>query len=178
MIIQKLLHSPHLPKLIMYTQTFNAINNVNDVLDFRGSVKDSGPEPIWLVDCIARVYEWSISMAKKTSQWGVEFIDLRLNQSDKKDFDAWVKVQTFTPLEFLWAVTQEDYKASISHDSEHSCFVVALTGKPTQTHNPNLCLTSRSDDLEEAIMLTAFKHTAICHSESWGQPASTTRSWG
>ena len=112
------------------------------------------------------------------SSWGsVSFVNISLDGEEKKRFGVWYK-DTVDDLEAHWQEhLQAGYKMSVRWDDENDCYIVASTGCLEGKPNHNLCLSSRSDVLAEAILLQVYKSDVLCKGEGWEAHAKSAN-WG
>jgi len=93
---------------------------------------------------------------KKRQMREIEFINIHITSEQEKDLatlrDSLAKMQ-INPLDTL---TMAGYKVSINVDFENECYIVSVTGGE-RTVNVDKCVSSRSDDLDECILMAYFK---------------------
>jgi hypothetical protein len=123
--------------------------------------------------------------SKKSSQQKremppIDFINIYLSEDEQQKFHDWSisKDRGFDDFEeLLGLLVNAGYKISIKPDYDNDCYVVSTTGEEN-TPNHNCCVSSRSDDLEEALMLAYYKVAVI---SAWGEfPRKPKRklNWG
>ncbi len=106
-------------------------------------------------------------------QWG-GFIDLKLNDIEKQQFNAFESVGwQWTYLEDVLA---DEIKISLSYDGDTDTYLCSLTSIKHAGNNLRCVLTARADTWERAIMLAVFKHTALLEGD-WGRFKPTTGSY-
>lgn len=109
---------------------------------------------------------------KKSGQRGgnfsdYTFVEIRLTQADKDAFKAWASSNASDGIDLLAALVNSGYKLSVSWSDYNDCYTASLTG--TEENGPNYqhVMTSRSDDLYEAIMIALYKHYELCPDGEW-----------
>jgi hypothetical protein len=113
----------------------------------------------------------------KSTDWQVTFSTCKLSASDKKAFETWAKDQGDDF--FLVAypdLLQSGIKCSMSYDADNDCFIFSMTDRNPSSANHNVCMVSRSDSHEEAMLLGIYKHLVICDDGSW--PVAGDDNWG
>lgn len=131
---------------------------------------------------IAQLENKVLKMAGKSkgnvSQWVKPvFVNMTLNEEQKKIFTTWYKSEGERLSDFLGQVMVDDYKVSVNWDDNNQCFIASFTGKEDQRFNSNMVLSSRSDDWYEAIGLNLYKHLILCKSGKW-DGETTKNNWG
>lgn len=86
-----------------------------------------------------------------------KFASVRLNESDKAAFDEWMDKRTKDFIQLQTDMLVSGWKLSVKADLENSCFIVSYTCGAEKHINYNVCVSSRSDDWEEAIWLNLYK---------------------
>lgn len=105
-----------------------------------------------------------------------KFVQIRLYEADKDKFEQWRKSEGQDTDLLLARMAMDGYKMSLSWDENHSCFICSHTCLNPKDENYCLVLTSRSDDVLEAMSMNVFKHLVMCHDTVW--PMSENASWG
>lgn len=108
-----------------------------------------------------------IAMKNKRFNKQIEFVTLRLTTADKEKFAVWEKANTPKIFKYLNELSEGGYKVSISPDFNNSCIIASITGTENSTANVGLCMTSRAESVEEAIMLACYKHFELCAADDW-----------
>lgn len=85
------------------------------------------------------------------------FANVRLAESDKEAFSEWCEKKDRDFVEMQTRLLVEGWKLSIRADLENNCFIVSHTCGAEKHINANVCLTSRSEDWEEALWLNLYK---------------------
>lgn len=105
------------------------------------------------------------------------FVDVRLAQQDKVQFEQFMQ-QGDDELGLLLAeFVSNGNKFSLTWDNDNSCFIASATCRDEGSVNLNHCISSRSQDWFEAVMLTVFKATVMLVDKAWSEVTSD-RSWG
>lgn len=95
------------------------------------------------------------------------FIDRRLTAAEKGPFQAWAKEHQAEQLLLLGEVVASEHKASISFYGKGDCYIVSFTCNDERSPNWHMIMTSRSDDLDEALMLNLYKHFVLFEGRAW-----------
>lgn len=101
-------------------------------------------------------------MPRKNSQtdmsWqNTKFAQITLNNDEKDAFDVWRNVKGFDSALEIGVLISEGWKSSVTWDDSNKCFIVAATCKDERNVNANICVSSRSDDFVEALLLNVYK---------------------
>lgn len=95
------------------------------------------------------------------------FVEIRLAEADKDQFKAWAKNNTDDSLDLLSALVNSGYKLSVSWSDYNDCYTASLTGVEENGPNFQHVMTSRSDELWEAVMIALYKHYVLCPNGEW-----------
>ena len=106
----------------------------------------------------------------------IEFVNYRLSETQVDDFTLFMTDNPPDVLKMLDEMTTNNYKVSMSVDTENSCYIIAVTGSPLSL-NAGRCMTSRSDILYEALAIAFYKLNNIFHWDTWDVPTQRTF-WG
>lgn len=107
----------------------------------------------------------------------IQFVTMRIGAKEKEQFKAWYSKNANDVLAKLEELVSDGYKVSLSYYFDGNCHIVSLTCKDEKSANFNRCLTSRSDDLWEAVGLTVFKHFHLCNDGIW-EDEGNSNNWG
>jgi len=109
----------------------------------------------------------------------IEFLTLKLTSQDREKFDVWAKEGTKKTWPMLRELYEGGYKVSISPDFNNQCVIVSLTGTDNSTHNVGYCMTSRAEDVQEAILIACYKHFVMADGADWEAVAGKNEdNWG
>lgn len=114
--------------------------------------------------------------ADKPSFSDFQFVSYTLSKSEKVAFSKWWEEKASDAFVFVSEVVNSGYKVSLSWDAENDCYIATFTCMEKKSPNYCLVMSSRSDDLWEAIGINLYKHYVL-FSES-GYPVKTSNSWG
>lgn len=107
------------------------------------------------------IYEWSVRMPQKPQgKIGlpqVEFINRRLNDAEKQQFDAWLAHDDKEWSDGWVAMLDSGYKFSQSRDQTNLAYIVSVTCWVEGSRNYGLCLVSRANDPWKALQMAVFK---------------------
>jgi hypothetical protein len=118
---------------------------------------------------------------KKSNRFksNIEFVTLKLTSQDKTKFDDWATKEGGKIFKMLVEVNEGGYKVSISPDFQNSCVIASITGTDNSTHNVGLCMTSRAEDVQEALMVMCYKHFVMADGGDWLDVAGKNEdNWG
>ena len=107
----------------------------------------------------------------------VSFVNIRISADEKPAFDSWAEKQAKRVWEMIQSLADSGYKLSISPDLENSCYIATLTGTKHAVRNKNKAISSRSDDVIEAILLSAYKHVVLFGEGEW-EGEQRQNNWG
>lgn len=104
------------------------------------------------------------------------FVNSRLTKAESEDFARWWKEHADDAFTLLNEMVGSGYKFSATWDDSNACFIASLTCVESKSPNYCLILSSRSDDLWEAIGLSLFKNYALFPGGEW--PTDVKQNWG
>jgi len=107
----------------------------------------------------------------------VEFITINLDGEAEKLFKSWAPSHLETLNSDLANFIAEEHKVGLSWDQNNACFIASATCKDEKSPNHNCCITARSDDWTEALLLVLFKATVIPSGKAWSD-VSRPAAWG
>jgi hypothetical protein len=116
-------------------------------------------------------------MAART-KFGTTFVNLRLSTDQKPAFEKWAENNQADMFTYLVGMVEDGYKISINLDANNDCIIVAVTGTDGNRVNRGRCMTSRSRDAIEALLMAIFKHVVLCDGGDWGEGEDKTSDWG
>lgn len=93
------------------------------------------------------------------------FIDLRLDDDERADFEIYVKGFEWNE---LLEVLADEIKLGISWDGTSDCYLVTFTSTKHGGKNVRYILTARADDWVRAVALVCYKHTRLLEGD-WGR---------
>lgn len=105
------------------------------------------------------------------------FVNIRLTDDQKKEFDGWSKEQGEELASTIAICMANNGKLSVSWDAQNACFIASLTCKDEKSVNMDHCITSRSSDWFEALTLTVFKIDVILKDKPWSSAVQASN-WG
>jgi hypothetical protein len=124
--------------------------------------------------------DWSTEMAKskhKAVFGNVEFIQVKLQPEDAAGFNTWCDSNRKKFLSMGQEIAEAGYKLSISPDPDNGCIIASLTGTKHASVNEGLCMSSRADTFEEAVLLCFYKHIVLFDGGEW-TGTQTSQNWG
>jgi hypothetical protein len=105
------------------------------------------------------------NMAKNTQFNGFSFAKIDMTDADFADFDNWINTSTVDKL--IPLLLEDGYKLSLAFVADSGSFSATISGNSEHSKNPNSGLSSFSDDVFEAIQLTAYKHIVMAKRGVW-----------
>lgn len=118
-----------------------------------------------------------ITMARNSRFVEYEFVNIRLTEEQVEDFQVWAAKNGGKVWEMLNDLAEAGYKHSTSPDPDNQCHISTLTATEHASENLKHCLSSRSDDLIEAVLLSCYKHFVLSDGGEW-VGSSARRNWG
>ena len=115
--------------------------------------------------------------AARNTFTAITFVNLRLDDNQKKTFAGWMKEKGETLVDEIAIAMSEHGKMSISWDDTNKCFISAITCKDDKSPNCDHCVSSRSQDWYEALALTCFKVLVLLKDKPWSE-GGTAANWG
>lgn len=122
---------------------------------------------LWRVNRQLDFMERRIDMAQgKTSKkplFGndVTFVTVRLDKDQAVAFTTWQNTKGIDFELELGDFMSRGWKTSITWDNGNDCYIVSSTCKDDRNVNHNLCITSRSTNWYEAMLLNVYKVTVM-----------------
>ena len=112
-------------------------------------------------------------------RWGEQykFVDRRILASEKDDFRKWALAHKDDLLTLLSDVATSEHKVSVTYQPNGDAFIVSFTCNDERSTNYHCIMTSRSDDLGEAIELNLFKVYVLFEGRSWASE-DMSKNWG
>lgn len=119
--------------------------------------------------------------AKKTglqkNGFTTTFVNYKLSSSEKADFIKWLsRKDGETQVDFQDAMSK-GHKFSISENSEQGFFLGSMTCRDDASINYDMCITSRSPDWWEALMLCVYKAQQMGYDAPWSDQGDSN-DWG
>lgn len=110
--------------------------------------------------------------------WG-GFINVRVDQEQKEEFEAWCSVNPDQGWVILTDVLNEGMKVGFAYDAENECYIITFTGALVYNSTERYCVTSRAGTIGETIALAGWKH-AVLIAGNYGDLRANGRlsSWG
>lgn len=107
----------------------------------------------------------------------MQFAAIQLATEDEKQFTEWVSKNKMTGIEAMLSLLQSGFKLSCSYVIDQSAFCLTVIGTDATKSHRDMCMTSWSDDLEEAALIAHYKHFVLCDGGEWPIRQNGTR-WG
>lgn len=122
---------------------------------------------LWLSDVEYTIYFSHISenrgydMAKKKAAQqpfgDIRFCTIQLDTEGKVLAKQWITANNKDLDTYFDTLIRDGWKTSLTFDEYNDCFIASSTQRDEDDRNHNVCLTSRSDNMYEAIMLNVYK---------------------
>lgn len=113
----------------------------------------------------------------QTSFVPVEFVRIDLDNDQAANFKKWAEKELANLPQHLSNFISEDMKIGLMWDDGNNCFIASATCKDEKSDNHNCCMTSRSDDWPEALLLLVYKHEVVAKGKEW-RTMSRPVAWG
>lgn len=115
---------------------------------------------------------------EKEQRYGdIVFSTARLTESDSKDFAKWCEGQIEDLMLGVIHLVAGGWKMSLTWDDINDCFIASVTCKDEKNRNHNVCVSSRSDNAIEAMLMNVYKIDVLHKNEK--MPTRGNRdSWG
>jgi len=107
----------------------------------------------------------------------MQFAAISLTADDEKKFTEWLSSNSLSGVEALLEFLQGGFKISCSYIVDQSAFCLTVIGTESTKLHRDMCMTSWSDDLEEAALIAYYKHVVLCSSGEWPLRQNGQR-WG
>lgn len=107
----------------------------------------------------------------------VEFVTINLDTAAEKAFRIYAKDNLDKLVPMIAEFMAEPHKLGLSWDDSNNCFIASATCKNEKSENHNQCITARSDDWSEALLLLLFKHYVVAKGGTWSD-VSRPIAWG
>lgn len=123
---------------------------------------------------VAKTYE-DVIMARFR---GTTMVNVSLTEKDKGKFQSWVSDLDFKLEDLLSEFGSRGYKLGISWIDRQNAWCVSVTGSENAKLNSGFTMSSWSDDVLEAILMSLYKITVVCENKVWEDYASSNERWG
>lgn len=107
----------------------------------------------------------------------IEFVSVRLNEQQKRDFVVYEKDEGIDLGEQLTNLILDGYKLSISYAEKTGSFVASVTCRSDDSPNTALCVSSHHETPYKAVLVALFKHFTILDQIPWKEYAKGD-DWG
>lgn len=92
--------------------------------------------------------------------WG-GYVNLRINEEERADFDAWATEETADFQRSLDLALVDGLKLGVSYDAENSAYVATFTGSGCHGDKARYLLSARGSSFSESVALLVYKHTVL-----------------
>ena len=87
----------------------------------------------------------------------VSYADVKLVAGEKEAFFHWLKSSEANCVDCLEALIADSYRVTVKIDYNNNSTNVSLTQQDTKHRNSGLVIISRSDNVDEALLLSFYK---------------------
>lgn len=122
---------------------------------------------------------WSAmkSKARQRDFAQVDFVNIYVSSQQEAQYRDWLKTADTQLVSLLADVIADQHKVGISFDGANACYIASATCKDETSPNYNVCITARSDDWTDALLLLVFKIQHIAGKIPW-RDCSRPTTWG
>lgn len=113
-------------------------------------------------------------MARSDFNW--ELVNVRLDETHTAALAEFVKALDGNATAALRLMIEDGYKVSVTYIEKNEAFCVTVSGASDGKRNASKSMSSFSDDLQEAIFMTAFKQQILFERGNW--KANKKDNWG
>lgn len=114
---------------------------------------------------------------KRSPSYDTTFVNFKLVGEAKDRFVHYMAATVEEHSKVLTGLMSQGMKFSFSENLEHGFFLASVTCKDEGSINNNRCITSRSNDWFEALMMCCFKIDELGVDEDWLDQAGSDE-WG
>lgn len=149
----------------MHALQHNLLYRINDALRVYPSKRMARTLAVTRLNQFSEMLERTLNMARKQKQnslWDkIEFANIRLTADQKNAFHVWWDAVKGEWFDDLLNLVGTGWKLSGTYDTNNETFIASLTCRNDRDKNFGICVSSRSDDLLEAMALSIFKITVL-----------------
>lgn len=113
----------------------------------------------------------------KNKGFNIQFVNVRLTEAEKVVFNDWYAENQDDLLLLVDQIISTDNKFTISYSTEYLAYTTAVTCKDLHSVNVNWCITSRSDDMLQAIGMSVYKTLWLYADKTWADLTQQSN-WG
>ena len=115
--------------------------------------------------------------SKQSSQYTTKFVNFKLAGQDKAKFETYMSEQADQHPGDITELMSQGFKFSFSENRENGIALASVTCRDEANINYDSCITSRSRDWYEALLMCVFKVKLLGATEVWSDAAGTD-DWG
>ena len=97
----------------------------------------------------------------------VKFVVIRLNGKHKDGFREYMQRPAEQVALDVASFMSNGHKTSITWDDNNACWIVSATCKEEASKNHSCCISSRSSEWYEALVMNVYKNDVICNKGAW-----------
>lgn len=94
---------------------------------------------------------------QEQSAYTTKFCTIALDTEEKAILKEWLQSNSKDLDTYFHTMVTDGWKTSITWDDNNDCFIASATQRFDDDKNHNVCVTSRSDNMYEAILITFYK---------------------
>jgi hypothetical protein len=95
--------------------------------------------------------------ANNGNQFTTKFAVIALDSEGKQLAKQWLASNSKDLDTFFVDLVRDGWKTSLRWDNENDCFIASCTNVDDDSKNHNTCVTSRSDNMYESILINYYK---------------------
>ena len=107
-----------------------------------------------------------------------KFVNIRLSSEDLDGLNHFIKQFDGTAIDALEELNTTGYKVSHSWQDKQTAFNVTVSGTDNSPANYQRSMSTYSDDLDQAIMMTLYKVMVVCEGKDWEKYEKDSSNWG
>lgn len=107
----------------------------------------------------------------------VIFVSVKIDASEEAKFNEWTLRKDAEIAFDIAKAISDGHKIGVSWDNNNACFIVSATCKDESSINYNHCISSRSGEWYEALMMTVYKIQVMLADKAWSSGAERSN-WG
>jgi hypothetical protein len=110
-----------------------------------------------------------VAMAKRKERPNVQFVGIRVPDSDRAKFKKWCERDELGWLDELAHQIQAGLKFGVTWDGKNYCFIVSVTNWVENDDNYGWCFSTRHSNVERAFILTLYKLLVVLDGVVWSE---------
>lgn len=124
------------------------------------------------------IEEYIMPKKKQQSNWGsTKFCAISLDTAQKEAARKWLGLYSKDIDTFACDMVRDGWKTSFTWDADNDCFIASATMRDEDSDNFDICVTSRSDIMWDALMLNYYK-IYVLYKDKQLPTERSKNSWG